>query len=227
MPAGRDGDLTAWWRIGLAIVRPFVAASFRFEVVGARHVPRGAAVVAANHVSALDGILLAVANGRDAGRMTRFLVAAEFLSYRRFGWALRLYRQIPLHRGAGDADALREAVATVAGGALAGIFPEGRVNPDPDDGLQRGHRGVARIALAARAPVVPVGIWGTQARWPQPGLRLGRPWRPRVAVVYGPPVDADGDTQSIDDVDAFTASVMLAIDEQARAARDRATDTRR
>jgi 1-acyl-sn-glycerol-3-phosphate acyltransferase len=172
-------------------------------------------------------VLLAVANGRDARRMTRFLVAAEFFSKRRFGWALRLYRQIPLRRGAGDADALREAVTAVADGALAGIFPEGKVNPDPDDGLQRGHRGVARIALSARAPVVPVGMWGTQARWPQPGLHLGRPWRPRVAVVYGPPLVPAGDVGSVDDVQAFTASVMLAIDEQARAARDRASGARR
>jgi 1-acyl-sn-glycerol-3-phosphate acyltransferase len=218
-----SGDLNGWWRGGLAIAGPLVHAAFRFEVVGAERVPRGAALVAANHVSALDGVLLAVANGRGARRMTRFLVAAEFFAKRRFGWALRLYRQIPLRRGVGDEEALREAVATVSAGALAGIFPEGRVNSEPDGGLQRGHRGVARIALAAKAPVVPVGVWGTQERWPQRGLHLGRPWRPTVAVVYGRPVEPQGDVASLEEVRAFTARVMRAIDEQARIARDVAT----
>jgi 1-acyl-sn-glycerol-3-phosphate acyltransferase len=219
MPARASGDLNAWWRIGLAIVGPLVRASFRVRVTGAEHVPSGAAVVAANHVSALDGVLLAVATGLGARRMTRFLVAAEFFAKKRFGWALRLYRQIPLRRGAGDADALREAVATISTGAIAGIFPEGRVNPDPGDGVQRGRRGVARIALAANAPVVPVGMWGTQARWPRSGLHLGRPWRPTVAIVYGAPVEPAGDAASLDDVQAFTAKVMVAIDQQTREAR--------
>jgi 1-acyl-sn-glycerol-3-phosphate acyltransferase len=219
MPARTSGDLNAWWRMGLAIVGPLVRASFRLRVTGAEHVPSGAAVVAANHVSALDGLLLAVATGLGSHRMTRFLVAAEFFAKWRVGWALRLFRQIPLHRGAGDADALREALATVSGGAVAGIFPEGRVNPEPNGGRQRAHRGVARIALAANSPVVPVGIWGSQARWPQTGLRLGRPWRPTVAIVYGTPVAPAGDAASVDDVQSFTAKVMLAIDEQAREAR--------
>jgi 1-acyl-sn-glycerol-3-phosphate acyltransferase len=219
----RDGgDLNAWWRLGLAIAGPLVALLFRLRVSGAERVPAGPAIVAGNHVSALDGVLLAVATGRGARRMTRFLVAAEFFEKRWFGWALRLYRQIRLRRGAGDSDALQEAVRTVSGGALAGIFPEGRVNPDPGAALQRGHNGVARIALAARAPVVPVGIWGTQRRWPQPGLRWGRPFRPVVALAYGAPVRPSGDATDIADVQRFTADVMFAIDEQVRAARDRA-----
>lgn len=218
MPRRDGGDLNVWWRIGLAIVGPVVSLLFRVRVIGAEHVPTGPAVVAGNHVSALDGVLLAVATGRHARRMTRFLVAAEFFAKRRFAWALRLYRQIPLRRGAGDADALREAVATVSAGALAGIFPEGRVNPEPDGGMQRGHTGVARIALASGAPVVPVGIWGTQRRWPQSGLRWGRPLRPVVALVYGAPVEPSGDVETVADVQRFAADVMLAIDEQARAA---------
>jgi 1-acyl-sn-glycerol-3-phosphate acyltransferase len=219
----RDGDdLNLWWRIGLAITGPIVALLFRVRVVGVEHVPRGPAVVAGNHVSALDGVLLAIVTGRRARRMTRFLVAAEFFDKRRFGWALRLYRQIPLRRGAGDSGALDEAVSTVAAGALAGIYPEGRVNPEPRDGVRRGHTGVARIALAARAPVVPVGIWGTQRRWPQRGLRWGRPFRPVVALVYGPAVPPSGNADAVDDVQALTAEVMLAIDAQARLARDTA-----
>ncbi len=213
------GDLNGWWRFGLAIAGPVARALFRIRVDGAEHVPAGAAVVAANHVSALDGPLLAVATARTALRMTRFLVAAEFFARRRFGWALRLYRQIPLRRGAGDSAALDEAIATVSSGALAGIFPEGRVNPSLERGLARAHRGAARIALATGAPVVPVGVWGTQDRWPLPGLRWSRPLRPVVAFAYGPPIQVKGSVDSMQDVDRATEEIMSAIREQVRAAR--------
>ena len=58
-------------------------------------------------------------------------------------------------------------------GAVAGIFPEGKVNPIPTAACSVG-AGVGRIALATGAPVVPVGIWGTQDRWPMAGLHYRR-----------------------------------------------------
>jgi 1-acyl-sn-glycerol-3-phosphate acyltransferase len=220
----RNGYLDVWWRIGLRVVAPVVALCFRLRVVGIERVPVGAAVLAGNHVSALDGVLLAVATGRRAHRMTRFLVAAEFFSKRSKGWALRRYRQISLRRGARDEAALDEAVSTVAAGALAGIFPEGRVNADPAAGLQRGHSGVARIALAAGAPVVPVGVWGTQDRWPLSGLRLARPLRPSVAIVYGDAIPPKGRPDLEDDVLAFRDVVMRAIEAQVVLAREVSRD---
>jgi 1-acyl-sn-glycerol-3-phosphate acyltransferase len=224
MPCRNGGDLDVSWRIGLRVIAPVVTLCFRLRVVGIERVPVGAAVLAGNHVSSLDGVLLAVATGWRAHRMTRFLVAAEFFAKRRTGWALRLYRQIPLRRGARDDAALDEAVSTVAAGALAGIFPEGRVNPEPAAGLQRGHSGVARIALAAGAPVVPVGLWGTQDRWPLSGLRLGRPLRSSVAIVYGEAIQPRGLANLEDDVQAFRDVVMRSIDTQVVLAREMTRD---
>lgn len=223
MPSRAD-DLNRWWRIGLALAGPIASLAFRIRVVGAEHVPPGPAILAGNHVSALDGVVLAVATGRSARRMTRFLVAAEFFDKRRFGWALRLYRQIPLRRGAGDVEALGAAIDAVSSGALAGIFPEGRVNPTPEEGLLPGHRGVARIALASSAPVVPVGIWGTQRRWPRAGLHARRPLRPRLAVVYGEALRPVGRADSMDDVQRCTTEIVLAIEGQALEARRRSAD---
>lgn len=214
------GDLNGWWRFGVAVVGFVGKILFRLRVDGVDRVPgQGPAIVAANHVSALDGVLLALTTSSRSRRMTRFLVAAEFFRMLRFGWALRLYRQIPLRRGEGDQGALDAAIETVRGGALAGIFPEGTVNPEPGTGLLRGRRGAARIALATGAPVVPVGIWGTQHRWPKTGLHLRRPWRPVVAVSYGEPLPARGDAGSLEDVEAFTDLVMAALAEAAKRAR--------
>jgi 1-acyl-sn-glycerol-3-phosphate acyltransferase len=192
---------------------------FRLRATGTEHVPAsGPAILAGNHVSSLDGIALGLVTGERARRMTRFLAAAEFFAKPQFRWALRLYRQIPLHRGAGDEDALGEAIRTIRRGALAGIFPEGRVNPDPDV-LQRGRSGLARLAIPTGAPVVPVGIWGTQHRWPRAGLHAHRPWRPTIVVAYGPPLDPGVDGLSANAVLMFTDRVMHAIAHQVQIAR--------
>jgi 1-acyl-sn-glycerol-3-phosphate acyltransferase len=67
-----------------------------------------------------------------------------------------------------------------------GIVPEGRVHDDPDRGLQRIRSGLSRIAIPAGAPVVPVGIWGTQRVWPRGKLEPGSLLRRHtLALVYG------------------------------------------
>jgi 1-acyl-sn-glycerol-3-phosphate acyltransferase len=217
----RRGDLSGWWLFGIAVVGFFSRVLFRLRVEGADRVPSsGSAIVAGNHVSALDGVALALATGSRGRRMTRFLVAAEFFRKLWCGWALRLYRQIPIRRGARDQGALDVAIETIRGGALAGIFPEGTVNPEPETGLLRGRKGAARIALATDAPVVPVGIWGTQARWPKLGLHLRRPWRPVVAISYGEPIPPKGDAGSAADVQAFADVIIDAIAAQSERARE-------
>ena len=184
-------------------------------------IPRtGPAILAANHVSALDGVVLAYLVARRRSRPTRYLVAVEFFDRRFHGFWLRTFKQIPIRRGMGDSGALDEAVATVRSGAVAGIFPEGTVNPDPGGPRLRGRTGVARIALAAGAPVIPVGIWGTQVRWPRTGLTFRRPLRPSVALTFGPPIEPKGDPSSLDDIQAFTTLVMTRIAEQVAAARN-------
>jgi len=219
-PVPSRGDLNGWWRFGLAVVGVAARLFFRPRWVGVDRVPaRGPAIVAANHVSSLDGVALGLATGERARRMTRFLTAAEFFAKPWFAWALRLYRQIPLRRGEGDTAALDEAIATIRSGALAGIFPEGRVNPDPEGGLQPGRTGVARLALATGAPVVPVGIWGTQVRWPRGRIRFRRPFRPALVLAYGDPIVPQGDPASYEDLQVFTDLVMSAIAKQVAEAR--------
>jgi 1-acyl-sn-glycerol-3-phosphate acyltransferase len=222
----RRGDLNVWWRFGVVLVGGLARLMFRIRVTGIEHVPRaGPGIVAGNHLSVLDGILLAIVVARHRRRMTRFLTAAEFFDKPALGWALRLYRMIPLRRGEGDARALDEAIRTIGSGALAGIFPEGFVNPAPERGLQRGRTGVARIALATGAPVVPVGIWGTHRRYPNSGFRFGRPWRPTATLAFGAPIVREGDPvaegapAAVGDLQAFTRDVMGRIEERVAAAR--------
>lgn len=219
----RRGDLNGWWRFGVVVLGALARVLFRIRVTDVEHVPlKGPVIVAANHVSVLDGIALALVIGQRRSRMTRFLTAAEFFRKPTYAWALRLYRQIPIRRGEGDEGALDEALRTVRTGALAGIFPEGKVNASPEGTLQRGRTGVARVALATGAPVIPVGIWGTQRRWPRSGLRWGRPVRTTIALTFGAPVIGDGNPESLQDTQRLTELVMERIAENVDRARAKA-----
>lgn len=213
------GDLNTWWRFGVPVAAVIVRALFRTRVVGIHHVPLdGPGILAFNHVSVLDGPCLAVETAWRRRRETRFLVASEVYGRRIFGWFLRRCEQIPIRRGARDAGALDEAIAAIRRGALAAIAPEGTVNPDPNT-LQRVRSGIARIALPTGAPVIPVGIWGTHRRWPRGGRRWGRPWRPRLAIAFGQPIDPKGDADVQADLDAFVEIVRRRLEEQVEAAR--------
>jgi 1-acyl-sn-glycerol-3-phosphate acyltransferase len=217
MPAS---ELNRWWSVVSAIANVAMRAIFRVHVAGETNVPSiGPAIIAFNHVSVIDGPAVGIVVARKRRRECRFLVAAEVFRRYLAGWILRSFDQIPIRRGEGDVEALEEAVRAVSGGAIAAIAPEGRVNDDGATEMQRFHRGVARLALATKAPVVPVGIWGTQERWPRSGRRYRRPWRPRLAFMIGDAVAPAGDPTDADDLAAFTQRVREAIEVQVARAR--------
>jgi 1-acyl-sn-glycerol-3-phosphate acyltransferase len=218
------GDLNVWWRFGVPIVVLILRALFRVRVTGVHHVPlEGPAILAFVHVSVLDGPCLAAEVAWRRRRTVRFLVASEIFEQLVSGWFLRRYRQIPVHRGKSDAGALEEVIATIRGGAVAAIAPEGTVNPSPGE-LQRIRSGIARIALPTGAPVIPVGIWGTHRRWSKSGRRWGRPLRPRLSLAFGPPIELSGDVADQDDIDGFVAKVGEALERQLTEARSLAHD---
>jgi 1-acyl-sn-glycerol-3-phosphate acyltransferase len=198
MPAG---ELNAWWRSGLPVVGPLVRLLFRVRVTGIEHVPaRGATMLAFNHLSSLDGPILAAEFARRVRRPVRFLVAAEFFARRFHGWVLRTFDQIPIRRGERDGAALDAALEALRAGSVLAVAPEGQVNPRPET-LERIRGGFARLALPTGAPIVPVGIWGTQERWPRSGLRWAPPWRPTLALAFGPPILPEGDVANDDDIE--------------------------
>ncbi len=220
----RGGELNRWWRIGLALVTPLSRVLLRVRVEGIERVPvQGPAVLAFNHLSFLDGPVLAIETARRIRRETRYLVAAELFGRPVIGRLLRLYNQIPIRRGDGDVGALEEATEAVRRGALTGIAPEGRVNYDTSGGLQRIRTGVARIALPTGAPIVPVGIWGTQVRWPRDGLSWRRPFRTRVGLAFGAPILPVGELAHQPDLDSLAERLRERLEEQVGRAKKLAT----
>lgn len=177
-------------RITAALVRPILAAGTRRTWRGGEHLPpTGGVVVAANHVSGADPLLISHFLV-DHGAPPRFLAKAELFAVPVLGRILRALRQIPVYRATSRAtDALAAARAALADGACVVVYPEGTHTRDPRMWPMTGKTGAAWLALETGAPVVPVAQWGPQDVMPR-GARFPRVLpRRRVTIVAGPPVD--------------------------------------
>jgi len=165
------------------VIRPLLALWFGLRVVGEKHVPpRGPVILAANHPSQIDPLILAVAIPR---RLT-FFAAAELLTMPVLGALVRPFHPVPVRRGHVDLGAIKDCLARLERGAALLIFPEGKISRDGR--LQPPHEGLAFIALRSGVPVIPVGVRGTYQVWPL-GTRV--PHRGRIEVRLGPPIVPD------------------------------------
>lgn len=175
-----------------SILRPWLAAWFRWTIEGSEHIPReGGALLAFNHIAYLDPLAAAYVVDR-AKRRPRFLAKSELFEDKRIAWILRGAKQIPVRRGTADAPmALDGAMDALRSGEIVVIFPEGTVTADPDLNPSPAKSGVARLALATGAPVIPAALWGTANVWTK---GYGKNWRPRqdICVSMGPPLDLSG-----------------------------------
>lgn len=172
-----------FWLLKYVLLGPVLRLMYRPQVEGLENVPvDGGAILAANHESFLDDLLLPLV----VRRRVMFLAKAEYFQKWHTAWFFKAANVIPLPRGGGSSSgaALREAAQALHEGNIIGIFPEG--TRSPDGRLYRGKTGVARLALEARVPVVPVAIRGTfeampyHRKLPKPGnvsLRFGKPLR--------------------------------------------------
>jgi 1-acyl-sn-glycerol-3-phosphate acyltransferase len=178
-----------------SILLPVALTAFRPEVTGSKNVPRtGPVILAANHLSVIDSFLIPLLTPRRVS----FLAKQEYFEGGNpKKWAVRTLLTgldaIGVPRGGFRAaqEALEIAKGVLDEGGAFGIHPEG--SRSRDGRLYRGHTGVAWLALATGAPVVPVALSGTEhiqpvgARIPRPGkvtVRFGEPlrFRPSPAV---------------------------------------------
>jgi len=155
----------------------------RLRVEGAGHLPAsGPVILVANHVSFFDSVLLMFSLPRPVA----FIGKAEYTDNPITKWLFCGAGMIPVRReNPGDLHHVFDEVAEVIGrGEVIGVFPEG--TRSRDGLLHRGHVGAAHLALITAAPIVPVGIVGTDRVLPT-GAWLVRPFR-RVTLALGAPI---------------------------------------
>lgn len=148
---------------------------FRVRVEG-RPALQGACVLAPNHTSYLDPILL----GAVLPRRVTFLMTEVIWRSPLMGWFYRWNKAIPVSVRNSNREALRSARAVLEQGRVLGIFPEGGISRD--GGLLLGSPGAVSLVLAAGVPIVPVGIEGAHQAFPV-GAWFPRPRR--ITIRFG------------------------------------------
>ena len=156
------------------------------QVVGEENLPKtGPVILAANHRSFLDSMFIPLL----VRRRVTFVAKAEYFDDWKTAWFFRGVGQIPIRREGGSASqgALDAAASVLHDGGVFGIYPEG--TRTRTGRLHRGHTGVARLALQCNAPIVPVGLIGTDEVQPVDRKlpRFGR----TVVVKFGEAIDME------------------------------------
>ena len=167
---------------------PILRLFFRPWSSGAENIPtKGGAILASNHLAVIDSFVLPLVLNREIV----FIGKSEYftgtgLKGRLTAGFFRGVGTIPVDRAGGKASeaALRTGLGRLNDGGLFGIYPEG--TRSPDGRLYRGKTGVARLALEAGVPVIPVAMINTEVAQPL-GHVIPRPVR--VGVVFGEPLD--------------------------------------
>ncbi len=165
---------------------PFIRRDWR----GQEKVPRtGGVLLVANHLTNLDPLLL----GEylvDAGRWPRYLGKQELWRVPPIGWLGRHCHQIPIERSrAGAGAGLQTAVDAIWAGEAVVIYPEATRGADPAGWPMVARSGAARVALAARCPVVPLGQVGADVVLPAHSLLPHLLPPTTISITCGDPLD--------------------------------------
>ncbi len=204
-----DREYGKLYPVAKAVVKPVVALLWRINATGLRHVPEdGPAILCPNHISFFDSIVLPAV----LPRRISYVGKAEYLDDWKTKYIFPAVGMIPIHRGDGTAAAraLDTAAAVLERGELFGIYPEGTRSRDGK--LHRGHTGAARLALRTGAPLIPVGIRGTDLIQPT-GASAPRPFL-TCQVNIGRPIPVTRYADRVNDrlvLRQLTDEVMFAI----------------
>ena len=170
---------TGLYRFAYSFLTPLWRFAFRMKVRGSENIPlKGPVLLASNHRSNLDPFFVGV----SFPRQVHFMAKAELWKVKALGGLIDMLGSFPVRRGEADRTAVKRALEMLGGGAVVGMFPEGR--------RQRGgslgeiHPGVSLLSLREGVVTVPMVLDGTERL-----VRRGLPRFPRVTVTFGPPLD--------------------------------------
>jgi putative phosphoserine phosphatase/1-acylglycerol-3-phosphate O-acyltransferase len=194
-------------QVALSFARPMAFPYARWDIAGEDRIPAmGPAILVGNHRSYFDATAIGLLIART-GRTVRFLGKKEVFDAPVVGPLAKMMGGIRVERASGSDEPLRHAAEALEAGQMVAIMPQGTIPRgraffEPE---LKGRWGAARLAAMTKAPVIPIGLWGTEKVWPR-SARLPQVWNvtdpPKVRVRVGKPVElkyrsADADTKRI------------------------------
>ena len=179
------------YRVSYSLARAGLWPFTRMRISGAEHLEAhagGACLLAANHISHFDPVLLGLA----VRRQVDYMATAEFFSPAAFGVWMRAVGAFPVNRGGPGTQAAHRAVQRLRAGRLVAMFPEGGIRAGATSMLEGapGRLGPGRLAVMAPAPVVPCVILGTDRLYDPHRWLPGR-GRVPVWIGFGPAILSD------------------------------------
>lgn len=167
----------------MPFARPELIPFARFDIDGIGNIPaEGPAIVVGNHRSYFDPLAMGLMLSKR-GRPVRFLGKKEVFDAPIIGQLAKAVGGIRVERGTGSDEPLAAAAAALEAGEVVALMPEGTIPRGPAffDPVLKGRWGAAKLAAMTGAPVIPVGLWGTEKVWPR-SERL-----PNVLAIRNPP----------------------------------------
>nr|WP_245203877.1 lysophospholipid acyltransferase family protein [Ammoniphilus resinae] len=160
------------YRIIRFIVYWFLKIRFRIQVQGIEHIPEGGCILAMNHTSNWDPLLVGVHTPRKM-----FIMAKEELFKNRFfAWIITEMGSFPVKRGSADLRSLKHTLQLIQKGHIFSIFIEG--TRAKDETMLEPKKGIGFIVGKSKAPVIPTYIYGLKGGWgAKAGIIFGEPLR--------------------------------------------------
>jgi len=149
-----------------------------YKVQGLENLPpEGPLIIASNHISLWDPIIV----GCALPRPVFFMAKEELFKNRFFAKVLGGLAAFPVKRGQGDISAIRKSIALLKQGKILGIFPEGTRSQSGD--IQEAMAGIVFIMEKSKAPILPIKVYGSKG--------LLRQKRGNIGVIIGKPICVD------------------------------------
>jgi 1-acyl-sn-glycerol-3-phosphate acyltransferase len=212
-PLGTNGTFKFWTKVLIPVLRLIAKRQW----IGTENIPQsGRVIVAANHLSYLDVLVLTHFLYKN-GRAPRYLGKSGVFNVPVVGKVLLAAGQIPVERESSDArKAVDHAKVLLEKGHLLGVYPEGTLTRDENLWPMVAKTGCARLALLTDTPVIPIAQWGSQKVMPRYRKSIKVFPRQMIQMRAGKPVDLSRWKGKHEDPQALieaTAEIMRAITE--------------
>ncbi len=200
-----------WYQMGRSIVNFYVRFVLRADIHHHAPLPKGAKIFAVNHPSTSDPAYVTILTREQ----TTILIKDTLFKVPLFGRSLRMAGHVPVVAGTGKV-AVEEGIRLLRQGRTIVVFPEGEISPE--GGFNKAHTGIARLALATGAPVIPIGISLNTKRLRQvhttiDGKKEASAWYMHgpYAMTVGEAVSFQGSVDDRERVHAVTGQIMQQI----------------